>query len=412
MRTLFLCRNLPVPVNSGYAIRTLSLVRALAEIGYEIDFLSFGCHSANDVRPLSSLCKTVATVANKRTNISTKLEYLRRLAGLFANESYALHRFSSSEMRSLIESRLKTRDYDFVLADGLHGVINIPHTDVPIVLNCHNVEWLILERYAAVQRNLAKKVYARIEARRMREAERTTCDRIAVALACSKIDRALLLELRPELPIFVVPNCVDTDYITPNPTVSRLESEPTLIFQGVMDWYPNCDAVKFFANEIFPAIRREFPRARFVVAGRNPSSELRQSFAAIPGVEVTGTVADIRPYLSEASLVVVPLRIGSGTRLKILESAAAGKPIVSTSLGVEGLDFQSHKEIVIADEPDSFAQEVISLLRNPQRRRALGDAARERVVRRYSQEALRQALNEALVSVVGEPAIAGGQPND
>jgi glycosyltransferase involved in cell wall biosynthesis len=166
-----------------------------------------------------------------------------------------------------------------------------------------------------------------------------------------------------------------------------------------MDWYPNRDAVEFFVSAILPRLRAAVPEARFVVGGRNPSDEFRRRFAATPGIEFTGTVPDMRAEIAKAAVCVVPLRIGSGTRLKILEAAAMAKPVVSTRVGAEGLDFVDGKEIVLADEPKAFAGAVADLLRDASRRRELGQAARRRVEKCYSFPVLRTAVRAAFAGL-------------
>lgn len=396
MRILFLATNLPVPANSGHAVRTLSLVRALAESCHAVDFLSFAPGPPDNLQPLTSLCHTVSLVERAPVNTSHNADYFGRLAMLLKGKPYAIERFASSEMQARIGRCLDTTAYECIVADHLYVLVNLAATTVPVVLNCHNVESLIVERYVGLEKNLARRLYARVEAKRMREAERQACARSAIAMACSGHDREMLQSFRAALPIFVVPNCVDTDFFQPEEMYSTPTSVPTLLFQGVMDWYPNRDAVEFFANHMLPEIRRAFPDVRFVIAGRNPAPELRQKFAAVPNLEFTGTVPDMRPYLARASVVVVPLRIGSGTRIKILEAAASGKAVVSTGIGAEGLDLKDRTEIVIADEPEGFAREVVALLRAPQRRALLGRAAREKVVERYSQKALTRIMDTVL----------------
>ena len=388
-----------MPLNSGYAMRTLSILRALAAMGGPIDFVSFASEPVKDLEPLSSLCATVETVPLPHKQSSKASRYLGRAAALLLGKSYALHNFSSAEMRTVLERRLANEHYDLILADGLHVLFNLPETRVPVVLNSHNVEWLILDRYAALERNPAKRTYARIEADRLRDAERAACARITMALVCSACDGDLLRQLRADLPVFVVPNCVDVEPASAGDGASGGDSVPTLLFQGVMEWYPNFDAASFFVSKIFPAIKREVPQARFVIAGRNPPEHLRAECAKVAGVEVTGTVPDMKPYVARTTVAVVPLRLGSGTRLKILEAAAAGKPVVSTSVGAEGLDFQSGKEIVIADDPDRFARETVELLRDAGRRAAMGRAAHAKVLRNYSQDAVTQAFKAALATL-------------
>jgi glycosyltransferase involved in cell wall biosynthesis len=172
-----------------------------------------------------------------------------------------------------------------------------------------------------------------------------------------------------------------------------------------MDWFPNRDALEYFLTEIFPLIRHRLPNTEFIAAGRNPSPEMVARFSVIPGVTFTGTVPDIRPYLEQAGVCVVPLRVGGGTRLKILEAAAAGKAIVSTRLGAEGLEFADGQDIVLADDPMSFAEQVIGLLEDPVRRKTMGEAAYRRVRERYSYDTLRMSLRQAF-AMASKPAPA------
>ena len=400
MRILFLSTNLPVPANSGQAVRTLSLVRALAESGHSVDFLSFAPSVPDDLQPLASFCNTVSLVERNAVNMSQNADYLGRVAALLTGKSYAIERFLSPEMQARVKHYLATTAYDCVLADHLYVLVNLAATAVPLLLNCHNVESVIVERYAKLEKNFAKRLYARVEAKRLQEAERHACARSVMAMACSGLDRDMVLGFRADLPVFVVPNSVDTDFFYPEDTPPIQESAPVLLFQGVMDWYPNRDAVEFFTNQMLPEIRRSFPNVQFVIAGRNPSPELRQRFAVVPNLQFTGTVPDMRPYLGQAAVVVVPLRIGSGTRIKILEAAASGKAVVSTAIGAEGLDFKDRSEIVIANDPNSFASEVVTLLRDPQQRSSIGQAARKKVVERYSQKALTQIMDEVVHQLV------------
>jgi glycosyltransferase involved in cell wall biosynthesis len=172
-----------------------------------------------------------------------------------------------------------------------------------------------------------------------------------------------------------------------------------------MDWYPNQDAVRYFAAEIFPHIRRRFPKAIFRIAGRASSTKFARAFAQMQNVEFTGEVADMRSEVARATVCVVPLRIGSGTRMKILEAAAMGKAIVSTSLGAEGLDLEDGREILVRDDPHSFANAVNELLTDPNRRMDLGQAARRRVDERYSLRCLTHQLRE-VVSQFGQPQMS------
>jgi glycosyltransferase involved in cell wall biosynthesis len=396
LRILFVSTNLPIPATNGQAIRSLSMVQALASSGHELNFVSFAIRNrAECLDPLSSFCRAIDLIDRDQTNMSQHGDYFRRLGCLLSLKPYSIERFRSEAMRARIESHLRTQRFDLIVCDSLYALTNVPKTDIPIALNCHNVEYVILERYSRIETNLAKKCYARIEAQLMRRAERLSSQRAAIAMVCSSDDRDTLRHLNPNLSISVVPNSVDTDSYRPDETEASGNTGPVVLFQGSMDWYPNRDAVEFFARAILPEVRRESPGVRFIVAGRNPPTEM---VAQLRGaVEFTGTVPDMRPYLSAATVVVVPLRLGSGTRIKILEACAAGKAVVSTSVGAEGLGLESNREIILADDPSEFARSLTALLRDPVRRAAMATLARAVVVERYSHLSLKRSL-ETVVS--------------
>jgi glycosyltransferase involved in cell wall biosynthesis len=214
----------------------------------------------------------------------------------------------------------------------------------------------------------------------MRRAEARVCRRATLTIAVSDTDRALLAATAPGARVCAIPTGVDPAYFAPN---GNREVPDTLIFTGSMDWYPNEDAIVHFTEAILPRIRREVPDVTMAVVGRDPTPRLR-AVAAGAGVRVTGTVDDVRPYVAKAAVYVVPLRVGGGTRLKIFEALAMGKALVSTRVGAEGLPLVSGEHVLLADDPADFARAVVSLLRDPPRRRALGLAARRLVEERYT----------------------------
>ena len=400
MRILFVSTHLPVPATNGQAIRTLSMVRALATAGHELAFVSFSNHrSAKELDPLLSGCRTIDVVPRTAVNLSQGADYLGRLRCMARLQPYALQRFSAPAMRQLIQTHLDKQAFDVIVADSLYAMMNLPPTETPIVLNCHNVEHLIIKRFAELERNPMKAMYARWESRLLGKAEQRACLRSTIGLVCSEFDRDALARLCPTLGTFIVPNSVDTEYFSPVQPTKPNVNVPVVLFQGSMDWYPNRDAVEYFANEIFPLLRNDFPTLRFIVAGRNPSPAFIRKFARMDGIEFTGTVPDMRCFLAAATVAVVPLRLGSGTRIKILEACAMGKAVVSTRVGAEGLEFVDGKELLIADDAASFAEAVAKLLRDPQQRKLMGRLARSKVVERYSSKAVDQTLLTALGSL-------------
>jgi polysaccharide biosynthesis protein PslH len=251
---------------------------------------------------------------------------------------------------------------------------------VPVVLFEHNVEYVIWKRLAQAPGPLWRRALLEVEWRKMRRYEAAACTQATLTLAVSEADRTLLSATAPAARVAAVETGVDLDYFAPD---RGHEKAATIVFTGSLDWYPNEDAVLHFVNDILPRVRAEVPAARFVVVGRNPSAKLRQA-AEAAGATVTGTVDDVRPYLAEAAVCVVPLRIGGGTRLKIFEALAMAKPVVSTTIGAEGLPVTSGEHLLLADGVADFSDAVVTLLQDAAQRRKLAEAGRARVEERFS----------------------------
>jgi glycosyltransferase involved in cell wall biosynthesis len=371
-------------------MRTWSLLRALAAEGHDVSLLTFAEAEELDghLAAVKEVCPQTYVIPLKLVNLSSPAGYLGRLRGLFSAKPYALRRFASRPMRERVIQHLKRGEFDAVMCDTIFSLVNLPLFQVPLLLNNPDVEYVVLERYLAFETNWAKRLYARFEAVKVRRWEQCACQRATAGMACSEHDRSLLQALAPNVPIFVVPNVVDTENYEPG----HEGDGRTILYQGGMDWFPNRDAVSYFVEQMLPGVSSQFPGVRFVIAGRNPSLSFQQRFAGISNLQFTGTVPDMRPIVSGADICIVPLRIGSGTRLKILEAAALGKAVVSTALGAEGLNFEAGKEIWIADDPASFSQAIVQLLRNPELRRQMGDRARKRVESDYSFAVLQTSL--------------------
>ena len=315
------------------------------------------------------------------------------------------------EVRGLLASGA----VDVCVADFLAAWPNVPaRSQVPIVLFEHNVEHAIWQRLARTETRRLRRLLLEIEWRKMRRVEARACRAAALTIAVSEADRAQLAAVIARAPaasaaaiarahapgarIESIATGVDTEYFAPS---AALERPSSLVFTGSMDWYPNEDAVLHMIDAILPAIRAEVPDVALTVVGRNPSARLMEA-AARAGVRVTGTVSDVRPFVAEGAVSVVPLRVGGGTRLKIFEALAMGKAVVSTSIGAEGLPLTPGEHYLAADEPADFARAVVDLLRDGERRRCLGEAGRQLVEARYSWAETARAFEAYL-----EEAIAG-----
>jgi glycosyltransferase involved in cell wall biosynthesis len=261
------------------------------------------------------------------------------------------------------------------------------------------VESEIWRRLALVQSHPAKKLLNRVEFAKMLAYERKMVRRFQHVIAVSEHDRRLMSRWVDPARITVVPTGVDLKQFTGKS--SGKEMENLVIFVGAMDWGPNVDAVQYFCQEIWPAVKAKIPDARFRIVGRNPDRRVEKLSGE--SIEITGSVPSVVDHLYAASVVVVPLRIGGGTRLKIYEAMAAGKAVVSTSVGAEGLDVHHGSDIVLADDPTTFAENVVNLLRDePLRRRYEQSAAA--LAAQYDWA----AISEKFLSVLG--SLAGGIP--
>ncbi len=280
-----------------------------------------------------------------------------------------------------VSRRLKSGSIDVCIADFLSTTPNIPsQSSVPVVLFQHNVEYVIWKRLKEVDKKAWRRAVLELEWRKMRRVEAETCASSALTLTVSDIDRDVIVKEAPTANVCSIPTGVDIDYFKPNGTS---ETPTELVFAGAMDWYPNEDGILNFLRNTLPLIRREMPNVTMTVVGRNPTDRIREA-AAEANVKITGTVKDIRPYVAHSAVYVVPLRVGGGTRMKIYEALAMGKPVVSTTVGAEGLPLEHGTHFLRADGSEDFAQAVLSLLRNPARRKSLAQTGRKLVEERYS----------------------------
>jgi glycosyltransferase involved in cell wall biosynthesis len=399
-RLLIVATSLPYPPTNGYAMRIWALLNCLAAVGCETDLICFGdpTEAHRHEAQLNKVCRTVDVVVHETISLSAGLAVRKRLGALLSGYPYAVAQSRSEVMREKIKNAIKNGRVDAVFLEETNLLTNLPsEISVPLIVDHHNVEHLLLERYAARAENWIRAAYASLEARKVRDWEKTACTRASAVLVCSRHDQMAFREFAGDVPVIVIPNVIDDRSYVP----AYKDDGYTILYAGGMDWLPNRDAVEYFIRTIFPLLRERAPEARFVVAGRGPSPKFLKQFAAVPGVEFTGTVADMRPVLAKAAVCVVPLRMGSGTRLKILEAAAMGKAVVSTSIGAEGLEFVNGEHILLADEPTEFAAAVANLMADTQRRRKLGHAARKWLEDQYSFPILRRALQGVLRSSAG-----------
>jgi glycosyltransferase involved in cell wall biosynthesis len=386
------------PATTGGRVRSLQIVSALSR-HHRVTVIT--THGPGDdpeglARRLPD-CHQVISIpydVPKRGSASFPLAVAR---SWFSSYPVDLWKWRVKAVRDQVEALIDKDLVDVCVSDFLFAAANIPIDGrVPVVLFEHNVEYLIWQRLSAIECSPWKRALFELEWRKLRLREAAVCRAANLTIAVSDEDRQRLLQLARGARIGAIPTGVDTSYFKPG---DRPEIPGRLAFSGSMDWHPNEDAVIHFGESILPKIRACVPHASFTVVGRNPTQKLRDSAERL-GMIVTGTVDDVRPYLDEASVYVVPLRAGSGTRMKIFEALGMAKPVVSTTVGAEGLALTPDKEFIAADDPQEFADAVVSLLNDEARRRALGEAGRSLVVERYSWEQVAREFEALCTEVV------------
>jgi len=407
MRILWLKSDLLLPLDKGGKLRTWHLMRHLAQ-RHEITYLAFAepGTAASDVDGMRAVAARVETIARAEPAKGTPRFYADAAIHLVDPLPYAVGKYRSRAFRERIEQLLAERPFDLIVCDFLFPAVNLPkRLQCPAVIFTHNVESEIWRRHAETRTGALGRLLYGAQYRRMLRYEGRTLARFDGVLAVSEVDGDTFARLYPGAiarPVHVVQTGVDTEYFSPTagaPT-ALLQSPapgPSLVFTGSMDWLPNEDAMIFFCREILPIVRAEAPETTLTIVGRAPTPAVRKLADEHAGVRVTGRVDDVRPYMREAAVYVVPLRIGGGTRLKIFEAMAMGKAVVSTAIGAEGLPVVNGRHVVLADDAAAFARAIVGLMRDPQRRASLEQAARALVVERYDWSAVAGQLEDALV---------------
>jgi len=402
MKILWVKTDFLHPTTRGGQIRTLEMLRRL-HARHEIHYVALDDGKNEEgVRRASEYCSRAYSIPHRAVGKSSPAFAWQLAAGLFARLPVALSRYRSAGMRRTVDRLRAAEKFDLVVCDFLAPAPNLTRLE-ECVLFQHNVETLIWERHWQTATDPARRLYFRLQAGKMLAYEREVCRQVARVVAVSEADAELMRTRFGVSKVAAVPTGVDVDWFAPpgGPEGAPAARVADLVFVGSMDWLPNVDAVHYMLREIMPLIRRRRPATSMAIVGRNPAPEILALARRAPGIQVTGTVPDVRPYLWGSLVSVVPLRIGGGTRLKIYESMAARVPVVATSVGAEGLECRPPDQIRLADTPEAFAEACLELLENAGERERMGAAARELVASRFSWEQVARCFEQA----VGAPDV-------
>lgn len=406
MRILFLSQIVPYPPHGGVLQRGYNIVREIGRRN-EVHLLAF-------VHP--DVLGTPALVEESRAALQqhcARVEYYRlwpkdsprlgKLSYLWSGASrspFSVIAHRSREFRTAIHRTLAAHPIDLVHYDTLAlAQFMPPGRRTPSTLTHHNIESQLMARRAAKETNPLARLYLRNEAAKLRAYESAHCRDFDLNIVVSDADAQTLQSIVPGIHTQTVVNGVDVDYFRPAPAERGSTSEPALIYTGGMNMFANRDAVMYFLREIWPTVKAGMPAVRFYAVGQDPPEEVLRIAAADPQVIVTGYVDDIRPYVNRAAVYVVPLRVGGGTRLKVVDAMAMGKAIVSTRIGAEGIRVTEGRDVLLADEPQHFAETTLRLLRDPQARARLGAAARLLAEDAYSWDHVGAKLQGAYESI-------------
>jgi sugar transferase (PEP-CTERM/EpsH1 system associated) len=394
VRILCLAPRLPYPPTDGGRIALIEPIKRLAGRGHDITLLCFGAGSDRDsAAAMRQFCQV------ELVHHDTRNRLIPAMLNIMSSKPYTISKYHSEKMRRAMRHLLVSMPYDLAHAEHLHmaSYLSIAREfGVPAILRQQNVESLLAQRFAHQARGFHR-LYAHLQVCKVRRYEAAACEAADLCFTITEIDALRLRQLNPRIRTAVVPAGVDTEYFRPQFPVR--EEPYTIVWIGSMDWLPNVDAVRWFCDNVFPQVKQRLPQAQFYVVGKNPATSIRR-LGDRPGIVVTGFVEDVREHIAKCSVFVVPLRIGSGMRLKILQAMAMGKAIVSTSIGAEGISAADGRDILLADTVDAFARSTLELLANADLRYAIGGNARKLVESSYSWDrtvALMERIYERVV---------------
>jgi glycosyltransferase involved in cell wall biosynthesis len=336
------------------------------------------------IRATGEYCKQVVTVPNPPFALSLQGKRALQLRSLASLRSFEWFSHVRPAVAERLGQALAAESYDVVNFEFSHMApyrrMLQPAGHRPrFVLDEHNIEYEILRRTAASESGLLRRFYNAVNWRKLRSEELAAWKSFDGCSVTSAHDRDLLVRDLPQVKTAIVPNAVDLEYFRPRPEASAPEPH-TIIFFGAINYFPNTDGLRFFLDEIFPRVLARLPRAKLRVVGHTPPELLALANA---NVEMKGFVPDVRVEIEAAASVIAPLRIGGGTRLKILEAMAMAKPVVSTPQGAEGLEVGDGRELLLAKTPAAFADQLVRVLEDAELARRLGEAARRLVEQRY-----------------------------
>jgi polysaccharide biosynthesis protein PslH len=398
MKILQLTPRVPFPLTDGGALGIFHITRELSALGHEIHMVALSRTGIEETADLEKFCEVTVVRANTQT---TKFG---ALSALFSGEPYTTRKYWHQDVASRILEIATVGKFDLVHVDHLHmvqyGQLIRKKLGIPVVLREHNFETTIVQRFYENQWNPLLKAYAYLEYKKLARFESRAGGEVDLNVMITDEDEKRLLEINPTAQTSVMAAGVDTDYFRPDSAASDGEASDDLTILSVasMDWLPNVDAVIWFCDEVMPKVLESHPSAVLQIVGRGVPDSVRAK--ASDSVKILGFVDDVRESIERASVMIVPLRIGGGMRLKILNAMAMAKAIVSTPVGCEGIAVEDGVNIAVSESADGFADRVNELLSDSSRRTEMGQAGLEFVRSTYLWSQLVADLEPEYVNLV------------
>ncbi len=394
--TVIISNRLPYPLTDGWKVRTFHIVRAIAQRG-STSLLVFHDGPEDELTAAeAALGSGIRIIAHPPPRGYTIANLIR---GLVTRIPVHVWNQESEAMRRTLVRLGAELEFDlcvFVTTFMFRFLRDLPR-GCRTVVDTHNVDSITFDRYARAMRNPVKRTYAAITARRLRQFEDRVYEAVDLTWVCSDNEHEEIRRRVPQATVDVVPNGVDTQRFAPDDATPPSGSR--LLFFGKLDYFPNVDALEFLAAEVWPQVLANHPSAQLQIVGLDASPSVIALADRTPGFEWLGPVPDIRAALALADIVIVPLRVGGGTRLKVLEALAMAKPMVATTIGIEGIALQDGRDLLVADLPEEIAAAIGKLLGDPEDAHALGQRGRETVMAKYDWRAVAAQAHRSLARV-------------
>lgn len=392
MKILHLIPYNPAPPTFGGALRVYHLLKHNYE-NHELTIAGFdGGYGMEGMIKEFPEADYSGIVVNKGKDYYKRVEQFK---SLFSESSDWFRRSRSSDLREQLNRISSQKDFDIILTEFPALCQYEIESDAVRIMDAHNVEYDNLYRMYKVESDLLKKFFYKKEYQKFKVQEIHHAGLQDGLFTTSERDKGIFENHLPGKPIYVIPNGVDMDFFSPSDAVSEPHS---LVFTGMMGYVPNYDGILYFINQIMPIVKKKYPDLKLYVVGKNPPSSVREK--ASDNIVVTGFVDDVRPYVHRSSVYIVPLRSGGGTRLKVLEALAMKKPVVTTSIGCEGIDVVHDEHLKIADEPEIFAEQVIRLIEDRKEAGRLAESGYELVDRKYKWASIGQQMEDAFNEMI------------